>query len=178
MPPAVEARSLNHWTAGKSFSLFFIGNTEEQRSSVAFTGPSSQYVTVYTELRSSHRNQGYRLFHNLFLPRTHVHTHARTHTHTHTHRGFFIMPSFPFSHICLSLTPYLTLRAWAPWAHQHILLDLQRGTLYVFILKSCYEEMNIIPVLSCMFPIFPSHHPQTPQTLQTSPRSWPEWVPH
>ena len=90
MPPAVEARSLNHWTAGKSFSLFFMGNTEEQRSSVAFTGPPSQYVTVYTELRSSHRNQGYRLFHNLFLPRTHAHTHAhvrthaRTHTHTHT----------------------------------------------------------------------------------------------
>ena len=43
-----------------------------------------------------------------------------------------------------------------------------------FILKSCYEEINIIPILSCMFPIFPSHHPQTSQTLQTSPRSWPE----
>ena len=128
MPPAVEAWSLNHWTAGKSLSLFFIGKTEEQKSSVAFTGSYSQYVTVYTELCSLHRNQGYRLFHNLFLPRTHAHTHA----HTHTHRGFFIMPSFPFSHICLSLTPYLTLKAWTPWAHQHILLDLQRGILYVF----------------------------------------------
>ena len=114
MPPAVEARSLNHWTAGKSLSLFFIGKTEEQKSSVAFTGSYSQYVTVSTELRNLrnlHRNQGYRLFHNLFLPRTHAHVRAHAHTHTQRHTGFFIMPSFPFSHICLALTPYLTLIA-------------------------------------------------------------------
>ena len=89
MPPAVEARSLNHWTAGKSLSLFFIGKTEEQKSSVAFTGSYSQYVTVSTELRNLrnlHRNQGYRLFHNLFLPRTHAHVRAHAHTHTETHR--------------------------------------------------------------------------------------------
>ena len=96
MPPAVEARSLNHWTAGKSLSLFFIGKTEEQKSSVAFTGSYSQYVTVYTELCSLHRNQGYRLFHNLFLPRTHAHTHTHTHTHTQRllHYAFFPLQSY------------------------------------------------------------------------------------
>ena len=93
MPPAVEAWSLNHWTAGKSLSLFFIGKTEEQKSSVAFTGSYSQYVTVYTELCSLHRNQGYRLFHNLFLPRTHAHTHAHTHTHTEASSLCLLSPS-------------------------------------------------------------------------------------
>ena len=90
-------------------------------------------MTVSTELhnlRNLHGNQGYRLFHNLFLPR--MHARAHTHTHTQRHTGFFIMPSFPFSHICLALTPYLTLIAWTPWAQQHILLDMQRGILYVF----------------------------------------------
>ena len=80
---------------------------------------------IYTEIKVTD-------FFTIYSYQERMRTCARTHTHTQRHTGFFIMPSFPFSHICLALTPYLTLIAWTPWAHQHILLDMQRGILYVF----------------------------------------------